>query len=212
MPIDMLVKTERSGWDVKNHQFICYINGELRQGLDINHRYVRLEKSEGTYDVYLYAYTGPHLEKGQLFIELHNVCEDAEQLYYDISTAADALNFLDVHSREYAEIIDRLDRTYDLVDMTEPGSDEYYASLKAARAYIRAELYDKLCRNDDTAISAIGHTHIDCAWQWTFRQTREKVQRSFSTVLSLMRRFPEYKCMSSQALLYKYLKEDAPSL
>lgn len=212
MPIDMLVKTERSGWDVKNHQFICYINGVLRQGLDINHRYVRLDKSEGTYDVYLYAYTGPHLEKGQLFVELHNVCEDAEQLYYDVRAIADTLNFLDTHSREYAEVIDRLDRAYDLIDMTEPGSEEYYASLKAAREYVRKELYDKLQRENDTSVTAIGHTHIDCAWQWTFRQTREKVQRSFSTVLSLMRRFPEYKFMSSQALLYKYLKEEAPAL
>lgn len=211
-PIDLIIKTERSGWDPKNHQFICYINGILRQGLDINHRFVRLDKSEGTYDVYLYAYTGPHLEHGQLFVEICNINEDAEQLYYDVSTAIDTLNFLDVHSREYAEIIDRCDRTYDLVDMTEPSSEEYFASLKAARAYIQSELYDKLCKNDDTAVSAIGHTHIDCAWQWTFRQTREKVQRSFSTVLSLMRRFPEYKFMSSQALLYKYLKEEAPSL
>ncbi|MBE6703419.1 MAG: alpha-mannosidase [Ruminococcaceae bacterium] len=58
----------------------------------------------------------------------------------------------------------------------------------------------------------IGHTHIDCAWKWTLRQTREKVQRSFSTVLELMRRYPEYKFMSSQALLYKNLKEEAPEI
>ena len=58
----------------------------------------------------------------------------------------------------------------------------------------------------------IGHTHIDCAWKWTLRQTREKVQRSFSTVLELMRRYPTYKFMSSQALLYKNLKEEAPEV
>ena len=58
----------------------------------------------------------------------------------------------------------------------------------------------------------IGHTHIDCAWKWTLKQTREKVQRSFATVLELMRRYPEYKFMSSQALLYQNLKEEAPEL
>lgn len=36
--------------------------------------------------------------------------------------------------------------------------------------------------------------------------------RSFSTVLELMKKYPEYKFMSSQAQLYKFLKEESPEL
>ena len=59
-------------------------------------------------------------------------------------------------------------------------------------------------------VSAIGHTHIDIAWLWTVEQTREKVLRSFSTVLRLMEQYPDYKFMSSQPILYQFVKEQDP--
>jgi alpha-mannosidase len=74
------------------------------------------------------------------------------------------------------------------------------------------EFYGRYCRPQPADVSCIGHTHIDCAWLWTLRQTREKVQRSFATVLKLMEEYPDYKFTSSQPLLYKYLKEEAPEL
>src|SRR5699024_3217515 len=43
-------------------------------------------------------------------------------------------------------------------------------------------------------------------------QTREKVVRSFATVLKLMEEYPEYKFMSSQPVLYSFLKERYPEL
>ena len=58
----------------------------------------------------------------------------------------------------------------------------------------------------------IGHTHIDVAWKWPLKQTRQKAVRSFRTVLNLMDRYPEYKFMSSQPQLYEFVKEEAPEL
>ena len=43
-------------------------------------------------------------------------------------------------------------------------------------------------------------------------QTREKVARSFATVLKLMEEFPSYRFMSSQPVLYYFLKERYPAL
>ena len=43
-------------------------------------------------------------------------------------------------------------------------------------------------------------------------QTREKVGRSFATVLKLMEEYPNYKFMSSQPQLYAFLKERYPEL
>lgn len=47
---------------------------------------------------------------------------------------------------------------------------------------------------------------------WTLAQTREKAQRSFSTVIRLMEKYPDYKFMSSQPQLYEYVKESDPEL
>ena len=56
------------------------------------------------------------------------------------------------------------------------------------------------------------NTHIDCAWLWTLRVTEDKAVRSFSTVLELMKEYPEYVFMSSQPQLYKYVKKNAPDV
>ena len=61
-------------------------------------------------------------------------------------------------------------------------------------------------------VSAIGHTHIDIACLCTVEQTREKVLRSFSTVLRLMEQYPDYKFMSSQPILYQFVKEQDPQM
>ena len=61
-------------------------------------------------------------------------------------------------------------------------------------------------------LAASGIAHIDVAWLWTLAQTREKAQRSFSTVAALMKQYPEYQFMSSQPQLYKYVKYAAPEL
>ena len=72
--------------------------------------------------------------------------------------------------------------------------------------------FGKECGHSDAIVNMMGHTHIDIAWLWTLAQTREKAQRSFSTVIDLMERYPEYVFMSSQPQLYAYIKDEEPQL
>jgi len=210
-PLQLRVRTDRSGWDADNPQFICYVDGVLRQGMDTNHTYIALDGKDA-YDVYLYGYTGPKIPQAKLFAEIRNVNIPAFDLYFDIRVPFEMLDYLDVHSQEYAEIVRMLDQTVSMLDLFEIGSHDYFASVEAAREYIRKVFYEDYCCKQSATTVCIGHTHIDCAWKWTLKQTREKVQRSFATVLELMSRYPDYKFMSSQALLYQNLKEEAPEL
>lgn len=61
-------------------------------------------------------------------------------------------------------------------------------------------------------ISAIGHAHIDTAWMWPMAETKRKCARTFSTALSAMRRYPNYKFSCSQAQQYQWMKDDYPSI
>lgn len=214
-PVRMIVKTDKSGWDAANPQFIAYVDGIMRQGLDTNHTYVLLNK-ETHHDIYIYGYTGAEIPSARMFAQIGNVNEICDQLYYDILVPYQMLDYLQPVSREYAEILKYLDIALSKLDLYEIGSEEFFESVKKAKAFMDEEFYGKYCTTErglDTPTTiGIGHTHIDCAWLWTLKQTREKVQRSFSTVLELMDRFPEYKFMSSQALLYKDLKEEAPEV
>jgi len=63
-----------------------------------------------------------------------------------------------------------------------------------------------------TACVAVGHAHIDTAWLWPLRETRRKCVRSFSNVLRLQERFPDFHFLCSQAQQYEYVKEDAPEV
>lgn len=205
------IKTDREGWDADNPQFLLYVNGEIRQGFDTNHRDFLLDAGELA-EICLYAYTGPRVASAKLFADLRELDAQTDGLYYDILYPMEMLNYLDGESDEYAKITDYLYRAVSLLELYEPGSADFTGSVGAARAYLATEFYGRYCAPQKTTTVCIGHTHIDCAWKWTLRQTREKVQRSFGTVLELMRRYPEYRFMSSQALLYQNLEEEAPDL
>ena len=205
------VKTNRLGWDANNPQFLVYINGRIVQGLDTNHTGVLLESDTPT-EVYLYAHTGFDNTNAQLYVDLRELDPEVDGLYYDLRFPCEALSFLNPESDEYAQTLYHLYRAVSMLDLFDPRSARFAESVAAARRYLAEEFYGNYCNTQKTTTICIGHTHIDCAWKWTLKQTREKVQRSFATVLELMRRYPEYKFMSSQALLYKNLKEEAPEL
>lgn len=200
------------GWADVNPQFIAYVNGRLQQGIDKNHREIFLD-GPGTYEIYLYAYTGSVFpERVDFIANLRLVDKKIQKLYYDLRVPFEILEFEDENSRNYFEIKKHLNNAINLIDMRNPYSDAYYASLEKAEAYLQNEFYGKYCREGEIHAICIGHTHIDVAWEWTLAQTREKTLRSFSTVLALMKKYPEYKFMSSQPQLYKYLSEESPEL
>ena len=200
-----------NGSIIDKPQYILYINGKLLQGMDPNHTQAYID-APGHYEVDLYAYSGRVPGRCRLNASLVNINPDVEALYYDIKLPLDTLKFLDPNSRDYAMTLSHLDRAISMLDLYELGSKDFFASVKRARTYMTEEFYGKYCHEQSTSVLCVGHTHIDCAWLWTLRQTREKVQRSFSTVIELMRRYPDYKFTSSQPLLYKYLKEEAPEV
>ena len=208
------VETDKKGWDAQNPQFLCYINGVMRQGLDTNHREVVLNlpgENLDKFDVVLYGYTGPRIPDTTLSVAVVTKNADVERFWYDLSVPFAALECTEKNTREYMTVLDLLSRALLMVDFLEPRGESFFSSVVEADAWLRENLYEKYRGNGTTAV-CIGHTHIDVAWLWTIRQTREKAQRSFATVVELMKRYPEYKFMSSQAYLYKAVKEEAPEL
>lgn len=205
------LKTGREGqWDAENPQCIVYLNGALVQGMDVNHTQVLLEYGQH-YDMQIYFYVGMNGGKVEFLPSLVEIDTEIERLYYDVSVPYEAALCFDRNSDAYIEIIKKLDLALNLLDMKQPYSAGFYKSIGDVCAYLDAELYNENNKSD-AVVDCIGHTHIDVAWLWTVKQTREKAQRSFSTVLNLMKQYPEYKFMSSQPQLYQHVKEEAPEL
>ncbi len=58
----------------------------------------------------------------------------------------------------------------------------------------------------------VGHAHLDTAWLWPLRETIRKCARTFSTVLELMDRYPEYRFVVSQAQHLAWMHDHYPDL
>ncbi|MEM0272812.1 MAG: alpha-mannosidase [Thermoprotei archaeon] len=57
----------------------------------------------------------------------------------------------------------------------------------------------------------VGHAHIDTAWLWPFEETRRKVARTFSTILTLLDKY-DFHYIQSAAIYYEWVKHDHPEL
>ena len=61
-------------------------------------------------------------------------------------------------------------------------------------------------------ITAVGHAHIDTAWEWPIREAKRKVARSWATQLALMDDHPDYVFAASQPAQYAWMKESYPDI
>ncbi len=203
----------QEGWDISNPQFLIYVNGQLVQGLDVNHTetVMALDAVEGeTYQVTLLA--NSNLNSDAVIFKAWLVADDTpvHDFYYDVSNlfwTACTTDDTNARVRMFAD----LDSVMDCLDLRRPRSESFYESIEEATKLIRSRYYDEINRQGPI-VTTLGHTHIDVAWLWTVEQTKEKVIRSFSTVLYLMDLYPSYKFMSSQPQLYEFLLEEAPEL
>lgn len=204
-------RTGREGtWDCVNPQCTLFIDSDSAyQAFDVNHTEATI--SSGHHDVYIYFYTGSIPCAPFLQLSLRAIDLRIEKLYYDLSVPYQAMMCLSPESNEYIKLLGVLDRATLLTDYRHGRDEAFYQGIAAADKYLADELYAKLPETP-YEIGVIGHTHIDVAWLWTLAQTREKAQRSFSTALRLMEKYPEYIFQSSQPQLYAYVKESDPAL
>ncbi|MFC9712301.1 alpha-mannosidase [Paenibacillus sp. NPDC056933] len=204
-------------WNYDNPQFLAFLNGELVCGLDVNHTEIDLTAAANAgeeFELALYAYCSTSAADVFLNVYIAEHHQPVTDLYYDLKAALDAADLLREDDLERMKLIEQLNQAVNHLDLRQENSDAFHASVLEARRYMQENVYGEARPAGDQmpTVHCIGHTHIDVAWLWTLDQTREKVIRSFASVLYLMDKFPEYTFMSSQPKLYEYLKHDYPPL
>ena len=199
------------GQNAYNSQGLIYLNGQMVHGLDTNHPDTPLSP-DTDYTVHNYFHIGTFQGgTAQCRMSVCAVNRLVEQLYYDVKVPFEACQLLSEGSEEYARMMSVLVDAARLVDFRDCRGEAFMHSVRTAVDLMASEFYGKLCTTaGKPVVHCIGHTHIDVEWKWARAQTREKIQRSFSTAKSLMDEYPEYTFMLSQPELYRYLKEEAP--
>lgn len=207
------------GGNNSGFESLLYLNGKPYQGVDSNHQEVFLEDTAGQeLDFTFRLWSGLNgdgrrtpQEHRILRAELGYLDEAADNLYYNGRAALATCIQLAENQAEKQELLMALNRAFNMLDWSRPGSLEFYDSVATADTLL-AEQLAKLEKRHPVTVTAIGHTHIDVAWLWRLTHTREKAARSFSTVLRLMKQYPEYVFLQTQPQLYTYIKNDYPEI
>ena len=61
-------------------------------------------------------------------------------------------------------------------------------------------------------IDIVGHSHIDAAWTWRWREGRDVVDATWATVTKLMAKYPDMHFAASSAQYYVWLERHDPEL
>ncbi len=209
------------GGNNSGFESLAFVEGVPYQGVDSHHQEIFLSSEMAGRSIKLQFRLWSGLEGGgrptvQEHVlhqaELTWLDEDTDDLYFTGKATLDTVRILPEESPDRVELLNVLDRAFRLLDWSMPGSDRFYASVQEARSELNQKLNEIERKSNPVTVNCIGHTHIDVAWLWRLKHTREKSARSFSTVLRLMERFPEYIFLQTQPQLYDYLKQDYPEL
>ncbi|MCJ8012033.1 alpha-mannosidase [Paenibacillus sp. KQZ6P-2] len=219
--IGLIKLGETGGGNCTGYEAQVFLNGEPLQALDRNHAELFFPEdavASGRAELAIYAWSGLTAPDGRSpfdhridSLSVAILDEDVDDLYYTSLHMLQTVKQLDERQLEKHELTDALEAAFRQLDWSRPGSEAFYASAVQARHTLRERL-EAIPRGPRPQITAVGHCHIDVAWLWRLQHTREKSGRSFSTVLTLMDRFPEYVFLQSQPQLYAYLKKDFPTL
>ena len=208
------------GGGTSGFESLLYCNGAPFQGVDSNHNEVFLpnETPGQSLDLTFRLWSGlegggrPTVQEFRLSqADVAWLDERVDDLYYSARAMLETFNALGEANPDALSIMDALDRAFRQIDWSQPGSESFYQSAYRAQEILNHEV-ETFDKHSSITVYAVGHTHIDVAWLWRLKHTREKAARSFATVFRMMERFPEYQFLQSQPQLYDYLKTDYPDL
>ena len=143
--------------------------------------------------------------------ELAVLDEVADDFYYSSRAAVETVRMLDENDSIRTDLLTAMDRAHLAIDWRRPGSDAFYGSLKKALEVWKKE-FSRISWTSPVTVHTVGHSHIDVAWLWQLKHTREKAARTFSTMCTLMEQYPEFTFVQSQPQLYDYIKTDYPDI
>jgi alpha-mannosidase len=199
---------------------MLYINGDPLQALDVWHEEAWLPEAiqGGSVYVALRAWSGVlNVPDRRRFTvaQLNWIDEGTEAYYFLAVNLLKSVKVLNETEWRRVKILEALNESVHRINFTQVRSDEYYATIQDAYEYLQKALTDlHQIENPDYKphVTAVGHSHIDLAWLWRWKHTREKAGRTFATVLHLMRQYPEYRFMHSSPALYQAVSQDYPEI
>lgn len=198
---------------------LLYIDAVPVQAVDIWHEEVLLEEAlcdKETLSLALKVWSGVlDVPEVRTFEHAELICLDmkVDRFCFVADTVRRCALLLDENDLRRIRLTQLLNGAFAKVNFLNYREEAYYQSVYDALDFLQKGL-DELAGVEEIKpkVYGVGHSHIDMAWLWRLSATREKASRTFSTVLNLMKQYPEYRYMHSSPQLYKFLKKDYPEI
>ncbi len=200
---------------------LLYVNGHLLQGINRHHPDVLLSDADvraGPLRFHVRAWSGmARFDHRIAEAEIALVSREAEALAHLLAMGVELVDALPESDPLLYVLHTALERAYNRValnDVSGAGA-AFDTSASAALTVLRAELADLRGRFDPAerpVVTAVGHGHLDVAWLWQTRHTREKAARTFGVATALMEHYPEYVFLHTTPRVFAWLKSDYPDL
>jgi alpha-mannosidase len=206
---------------------LVWRDGRPVQGLSPNHReYVLTNDATGGEGIELFVEAAanppspfganpwplllPEPEGNPLFtlqqVDLHTRDLEFEKFWHDFRVLAELMGDLRDGEPHAARLRAGLERVCTLLELPDIGE-----SWRRGQPVLDGLLAEGAAPASH-AVSIVGHSHLDTAWLWPLRETIRKCARTFSTVLQLMDRYPDYRFVVSQAQHLAWMRDHYPDL
>ena len=139
-------------------------------------------------------------------VDLHVRDPEFDEFWHDFRVLVELLTELPDGGPHFARLCAGLDRACNLLELPDISD-----SWRRAQPVL-VELLAERAAPGAHRVSMVGHAHLDTAWLWPLRETIRKCARTFSTVLELMDRYPEYRFVVSQAQHLAWMRDHYPDL
>lgn len=210
---------------------LLQIDGHCRGVFDEFHHYVTLTpKGEAghRFHVAFESYSGHSFpgtmpndapivvaDKAKVFDGVYLATERKEvsAFVYDVKTLLSLQKMLDANSLRKHAIIKALEQVWTTIAALplELPEAQWRPQLATARE-IMAPLLALQNSPTTPTIALVAHSHIDTAWLWPISETRRKTHRTYSSMVSLMERYPEVIFVQSSPYHAEMVRVDQPEL
>ncbi|MGL5021272.1 MAG: alpha-mannosidase [Mycoplasmatales bacterium] len=205
---------------------LLYLNNNPYSGVDKNHEEIAFTSKSNEIVLNFRSWSGvpnEHRLEELLWLqeerpegEFHKISkikiakmnETINSFYYDVLALYEG--YLEIKKDDSTNsmlIIEQLYKLYNKIDF----NGNIKVQLEELYVPFSEEL-KKIKKHSNVNVTAFGQTHIDIAWLWRVKHTREKISRSFSSVLRLLDSNPEFTFFQSQPQLFSFLKKDFPDI
>ena len=196
-----------------------FVNGELRESVSPHRHEILLAEAARPGERYELALEAARWWTHYQFVRTETFacaklvihCEPVRDFLYWACLTMEAAFTLPQGGTERMRLIRLLDDALKGVELQKAGSDAFLAQVSAAARQIESGLV-KIGPGGPGNITLVGHAHIDTAWLWPLAETHRKCGRTFSNVLGLMERYPDFRFSQSQPQLYKFTQRLFPEV